>query len=162
MNIPSFATRFARRPFCSSQAKTFSTESYETADCVTKEIASLNEFASAAINESLATSKASADRQNACLGAISELVSQIKEGVSSFKANASTALTDDVMSVCSNLQSSTSDKVDAIVKTFEDGERLLETEIDQGVKDANAGVDKLNGEVREWREAARVRVPLEI
>ena len=138
---------------CKGEAKTFSTESYETADGVAKEIASLNDFASTAINESLAASKAGADRQNACLGAISELVSQIKEGVSSFKANTSTVLTDDVMSVCSDLQSSTSDKVDAIVKTFEDGERLLETEIDQGVKEANAGVDKLKGEVKEDFEA---------
>ncbi|GMH87098.1 hypothetical protein TrVE_jg10935 [Triparma verrucosa] len=129
---------------CRSQAKSFSTSASALTEEVKQEIMSLNEAVTSHLNASLASSNATFERQTTNLESVAKLNSSVKENVSSFKVNATSVLTDDVMTVCSNIQNSTEEKVNAIVKTFEDGERLLETEIDQGVKEAESKAETLS------------------
>ena len=141
--------RFAPRSSqCRAQAKTFSVSATALTNTVKEQITSLNEAVTIHLISSLETHTAAAATSTTTLNSTLKLNSSIKENVSSFTTSATSVLTDDVMAVCANIQSSTEEKVNAIVKTFEDGERLLETEIDQGVKEAETKVEVRNCEER--------------
>ncbi|GMH69323.1 hypothetical protein TrLO_g8416 [Triparma laevis f. longispina] len=129
---------------CRAQAKTFSVSATALTNTVKEQITSLNEAVTTHLISSLETHTAAAATSTTTLNSTLKLNSSIKENVSSFTTSATSVLTDDVMAVCANIQSSTEEKVNAIVKTFEDGERLLETEIDQGVKEAETKVELLS------------------